>query len=106
LYITPFLAVGIFLFRYIFENYAALRLCNALGIKNVSNDIKLCSNVICETAFKSSTNPDQAMLRQLSKDTGWTFQAVSRWFRRRRRAKNKTPLLRKATEHVGVVSYI
>ena len=98
LYITPVLAVGIFVFRYIFEKYAALRLCNLLGIKNVSKDVKLCSNVICETAFKNSSNPDQAKIRELSKMTGWTFQAVSRWFRRRRRMREKTPLLRKATE--------
>jgi len=91
LYITPLLAFGIFIFRYVFENIVALRICNALGIRNVSNDV-------CEKVFKKSRSPDQATIGELSKTTGRSSKAVTKWFRRRRKMKDKTPLLQKATE--------
>ena len=91
LYITPLLAFSIFIFRYVFENFVALRICKALGIQNYSNEI-------CETAFKKSRNPDNAAIAELSKITGWSTKAVTKWFRHRRKMKHKTPLMQKATE--------
>lgn len=99
LYITPLLAMALLIFRFLFEKFIAFKLCTSLGIKNsCSKETHLSSAVKCEAVFTTNPNPDQAKIRELTKATGWSVQTVSRWFRRRRRLHNKTPLLRKATE--------
>lgn len=93
---APILAIGLLIFRYVFERFIAIKLFVKLGILSSKNE--LVSNLICEDVYTSSSSPDQDKIRQIMAQTGWTYQVVVKWFRRRKKLKTPPALLKKASE--------
>lgn len=83
LVLTLPLAVGVFIFRLIFERLVAKPCANMLHIQTgVRRQVQ--PNAVLERVYQSKTCPDDRQLQGLSKQLDWDVRKVQRWFRIRR----------------------